>query len=142
MKKQTKTTTYADTYERLLMYCRVQGWEVRSASEAKAEPEENWVSVVTSHSKEIMCYTLLHEIGHMLNAQREDYDTRYYGFKYKPSNVKHRVSCIEEEIDAWNQGEALALTLNINIDREVWQRHRTLCLNSHFRNLMGRKRAA
>lgn len=81
---------------------------------------------------------LLHEIGHHLIGHRGDEDDRFvagYLQQNTPSankNFRHRLACIEEEIEAWNRGWKLAKRLDLRLERKEFDEFRVKCLKSYM----------
>ena len=80
---------------------------------------------------------LLHECGHHLIGVNDDHDR--FGMGYPQSDPEitktfnHRVSCLEEEMEAWHRGRRLAQRLNLNVDREAFDAMRLKCLRSYIK---------
>lgn len=95
--------------------------------------------------------TLLHECGHVsiFLARRRSKRTRVAGATWgefllsygrcKPGVSVGRVSEVQEELEAWDRGEALARRLRVRLARPVFERVRTRCMMSYVR-WAGRKR--
>ena len=75
-------------------------------------------------------HSLLHEAGHVLiRKQRgksfyECFPHQKLGGASVRGNKKHRLDVIREEILAWEKAESLAETLSIELNFNVWNRHR------------------
>jgi hypothetical protein len=83
--------------------------------------DESFVSIDTKQSKRLQLYSILHEAGHAIIRQREDYDKLYpYGRKHKNKSISRRVDVLREEVVAWNEGEMLAQKLSIILDYSLW----------------------
>lgn len=82
---------------------------------------------------------LIHECGHLLVTRDECYTRRFgRGWPHAERTAKrsratlvHRIQILEEEIEAWNRGEALANELKIRVQPELWTQVRTICLRSY-----------
>lgn len=80
---------------------------------------------------------LIHECGHHLIGMKEH--SERYGMGYPQTSAKmkrtfhHRVSCLEEEMEAWHRGWKLAVRLNIDVDRGEFDRVRLECLRSYIK---------
>ncbi len=82
---------------------------------------EGFVSINTKQSKRLQLYSLLHEAGHAIVRNKEDYDKLYpYGKKYKNKSISRRVDVLREEVVAWNEGERLSQRLSIVLDYSLW----------------------
>lgn len=98
------------------------------------------------HTKEIKTYLLLHELGH--HQLRKDWDRMYRMLpitahaeqvhwiekegKYK-RRVAFKVSCMEEEFKAWDEGYKLAMTMGIRVNLEKWSDLKYSCLLTYMR---------
>ena len=70
-------------------------------------------------------HVLLHECGHFLIGDRR---------------LVHRVDVLDDEIDAWRRGAALARRLRLDIDIEEYNRTRAKYVSSYLRWALRRKR--
>jgi hypothetical protein len=85
-------------------------------------------------------YALLHECGHALIRENwSKFAKEYAAHAEVPQdgrrqrNTKYKVSTIEEEIEAWKRGKRLAKRLDIELDEERYDEHKTECLMSYIR---------
>jgi|5_EtaG_2_1085323.scaffolds.fasta_scaffold11277_3 hypothetical protein len=79
------------------------------------------VSINTNQRKRLQLYTILHEAGHVIIREREEYETLYpYGQQDKSKTISRRVDVIREEVAAWDEGEKLAQRLGIELDRRLY----------------------
>ena len=79
------------------------------------------VSINTNQRKRLQLYTILHEAGHVIIREREEYETLYpYGQKDKSKTISRRVDVIREEVAAWDEGERLAQRLGIKLDHRLY----------------------
>ena len=80
---------------------------------------------------------LLHECGHHLCGGADHHDRFGMGYPQTEPAVKrtfhHRMSCLEEEIEAWHRGWKLAVRLGLNVSREDFDKVRLDCLKSYVR---------
>ena len=81
---------------------------------------------------------LLHELGHHLVGH--DADDERFGAGYPRQNIpsahkdfRHRLACIEEEIEAWNRGWKLAKRLDLRLERKEFDEFRVKCLRSYMK---------
>lgn len=80
---------------------------------------------------------LLHESGHHL-INRSDASDRYaMGYMAEGKHVKktilHRMSVLDEEMEAWHRGWKLAERLNLSIDREQYDGVKIECLKTYVK---------
>ncbi len=134
--KKKREKIFREARDDVVDYCERKGWTVEfGVSDSEADPEKKAITIATQ-SEEFAFYTLLHEVGHMHNAEDlEDYEERYPGLSLAKSNVKYKVSYVEEEFDAWRSGMELAQDLNLDtiIDLKRWHLLRARCLHSYMR---------
>jgi hypothetical protein len=81
---------------------------------------------------------LLHECGHHLCGGADHHDRFGMGYPQatEPSvrrTFHHRVSCLEEEIEAWHRGWKLAVRLGLNVSRDDFDAVRLDCLRSYIK---------
>ena len=84
-------------------------------------------------------HSLLHESGHasLRNEKRRIKFTKNFPFMRKEGSSKrgdknHRVDVIREEVLAWERGYEIAIQLGIDIDDELWARHRKNALVTYM----------
>lgn len=87
-------------------------------------------------------HTLLHECGHFLIDQAKEKNTTVYNAKFgngyeffddnkKNKTVTHKIDVLSEEIEAWNRGYSLALRLNLNIDKESFDKDKASAVKTY-----------
>lgn len=80
---------------------------------------------------------LLHECGHHLIGVNDDHDRFGMGYPQSDPEVTktfhHRVSCLEEEMEAWHRGWKLAKRLSLTIDRDTFDTMRLKCIRSYIK---------
>lgn len=79
---------------------------------------------------------LIHECGHHLIGMKE-YNERYkMGYPQTDPQVTktfhHRVSCLDEEMEAWHRGWKLTQRLGIPVDRKQFDKVRLECIKSYI----------
>ena len=63
----------------------------------------------------------MHEAGHVVIREREEYETLYpYGQKDKSKTISRKVDVLREEVAAWDEGERIAQRLGINLDHRLY----------------------
>ena len=73
-------------------------------------------------------YSLLHECGHVIIRGRKDYKIKYKSH-YKvseealPPTIQSSVEEVEEEINAWREGENLCIKLSIDINTDEYYKY-------------------
>ena len=93
------------------------------------EPNAYWkngvtsISISTKQSKRLQLYTLLHEAGHAIIREKQDYDIRLpYGRLYKNKSISRRIDVLREEVLAWECGRELAYDLGIKLNDRLWHK--------------------
>ena len=76
-------------------------------------------------------HSLLHEAGHacLRNEKRRVSFGKNFPFMRKHGSSKrgdkdHRVDVIREEVLAWEKGQEISVELGIELDQELWSKHR------------------
>lgn len=79
---------------------------------------------------------LLHECGHHLIGDAEQHDRFGMGYPQLDPQVKrtfhHRVSILDEEMEAWARGWKLATRLGLFLKRDVFDSIRLNCIRSYI----------
>lgn len=88
-------------------------------------------------SPERQLYYLLHECGHFLVGLQEHHERFTAGYpagardpEVKKS-FKYKITCLEEELEAWHRGWKLARRLKLNLNRDHWDVVRLECIRSY-----------
>jgi len=73
-------------------------------------------------------YSLLHECGHVIIRCRKDYHIKYKAYcmiseQELPPNMQSSVEEVEEEINAWREGENLCRKLSIEINTDEYYKY-------------------
>lgn len=73
-------------------------------------------------------YSLLHECGHVIIRTRKDYKEKYkahnkVGEQLSRATIRSAVEEVEEEINAWREGENLCKKLSIEIDVDQYYKY-------------------
>jgi hypothetical protein len=80
---------------------------------------------------------MLHECGHHLVGHDGDHERFGMGYPQNDPEVTktfhHRLSCLEEELEAWHRGWKLASRLELNIPRPEFDRVRLDCVRSYIK---------
>lgn len=135
MKKNEK---YDKSIRDLIDICNYRGISVNLAKNLRNEAvlEDKIINISSAQSSEHVFYLLLHELGHFIiyNDDKEKYKSKYPGEFSRKNSIKHKVSVIEVEIDAWRAGFHLAKLhgLDFNINLIKWNRLREKCLFAYF----------
>lgn len=82
-------------------------------------------------------HSLLHEAGHAIIRMRtEDSWSEVFPYMKNQSgfvkgNIRHRLDVFREEVLAWEEAATLASNLSLELDQEVFARHRTAALKTY-----------
>ena len=80
---------------------------------------------------------LLHECGHHLIGVNDDHDRFGMGYPQSDPEVTktfhHRVSCLEEEMEAWHRGWKLAKRLDLRVNRLEFDAMRLKCIRTYIK---------
>ena len=80
---------------------------------------------------------LLHECGHHLIGSSEDHERYGMGYPQNELSVKrtfhHRLTCLDEEFEAWHRGWKLAQRLKLNITRDKYDQLKVECLRTYVK---------
>ena len=108
------------------------------------------VEISTHLQPEVQLHTLLHELGHFLI---EDLGPEVVAYRFpngyrkidnqEPGrDILHKVDVLAEEFEAWERGRELAKKLNIDVDRDAFDRDRARYLQTYFRWALKRGRVS
>ena len=88
--------------------------------------ETKIVFLGTRAVEENQVYSILHECGHIINRTKDNFSKKYKVLKEaetdskKTKSIRYLVEEIEEETEAWRNGEVLANKLDINLDSDKY----------------------
>jgi len=86
-------------------------------------------------NKEFMTYLLLHELGHIIQAQKVKLYKRRIQEVHEvvsKSSLSFRTTVLYEEMDAWNEAYDLAKKLRLPIDRKKFETYKSRCLKTYM----------
>lgn len=98
--------------------------------------EERTIEISAHTSPRRQLILLLHECGHHLIGTVEHHDR--FGMGYPQTNpsvtrtFRHRVSVLDEEMEAWARGWKLARRLDLGVQREEFDEVRLKCIRSYL----------
>lgn len=138
--KQKKIDTkHANAMLVVLQWCLMRGITVKFAAEISGcDLTEN---VITINSRLILStqfYQLLHECGHHI-IKNDFSDTEIQRrfsriqFEYETCSRIVAVEQVDEEFEAWNQGQLLAEQLSLKIDTEAFSKHKAKSIVSYMK---------
>lgn len=82
-------------------------------------------------------YSLLHECGHIIIRKRKNYKDKYKAYytiseQDMPPNMQSSVEEVEEEINAWREGENLCVKLSIDINTDEYYKYASRWVMSYI----------
>lgn len=125
--------------ETLVSWCRDKKLKVLFAKKSNGTYHSQSKEIIISNrfSPRNQLIVLLHECGHHLIGVNDDHDRFGMGYPQSDPEVTktfhHRVSCLEEEMEAWHRGWKLAKRLELTIDRKVFDVMRLKCIRSYIK---------
>jgi Zn-dependent peptidase ImmA (M78 family) len=122
----------------LVEYCNSMGVKVffkRGCSD-EYEPDDKTIQINTQRTKENQLYILLHEIGHHLIFENSELADKFAILNEKKvkCNLSNQILELEEEVNAWHNGEEVARALGIELNSR-FQLLKAKCLKSYIRSL-------
>ena len=132
---------WSEHLEKLVAWVTEQGWEVDLRAGNTDEVNEETMKIKlnsTRSSRETICYTLLHEIGHAILFQQTDYGERFVDVveaKQKKSygGNKYRVGRVEEELAAWAVGLDVGKQLGIPVNLSSFNKVKSKAVMTYFK---------
>jgi IrrE N-terminal-like domain len=121
----------------LVEWCTARGIGVRFAKRTNGVYDSQTKSIVISHRASPLrqAIYLSHECGHHLIGDAERFSDGYYVANQKHVNktFKHKLACLEEEIEAWNRARKLLERLGATLPYEKFESVRVECLKSYVK---------
>lgn len=125
---------------RLESWLRSQGFTLCFSNKAISyvDFEDMQVVVNSRYRPGSQLAQLAHECGHILITD-EEIDARFskgyplLGNSRYRHNLVHRITVVEEEVEAWKRGEDLLKSMNINYDKDVFAACKAKSLKSYFK---------
>jgi Zn-dependent peptidase ImmA (M78 family) len=95
------------------------------------------ISIETKKDLEMQLYALLHELGHFKIESKRIFpdvvEAKKFCQQYNLKPFRHTTETIADEICAWNQGELLFKSLNVNIpNNDKYQKFKFESLLTYF----------
>ena len=125
--------------ELLIGWCASKGIAVAFGKKQNANYDPaNKRIVVSCHAlPERQLMYMLHECGHHLIGMKEHHQRFGMGYPQSDPAVTrtflHRVSCLEEELEAWHRGWKLSQRIGLSLSRESFDRIRLECIRSYIK---------
>jgi hypothetical protein len=100
------------------------------------EPDDKIIFINTQRTKENQLYILLHEIGHHMIFEKPELAEKFAILNEKKvkNNLSNQILELEEEVNAWHNGEEVARALGIKLNSR-FQLLKAKCLKSYIRSL-------
>jgi hypothetical protein len=138
---------YIEKLATVVDWCASKGMAVMLAKKQNGtyEPDSKVVTLSCRAAPEKMLHYLLHECGHHLIGMEEHHERFGKGYprgglEASTKNFEHKLACLEEEMEAWHRGWKLAKRLQLEADREEFDRTRVECLRSYVNWASERKK--
>lgn len=143
-KGEIETTYAADMYaisdlEALIGWCEGRKLNVEFVKKAAAVylHHEGAIKVSSRLSPARQLVLLLHECGHHLIGMKDQHERFGMGYPQTDPEVTktfhHRVSCLEEELEAWHRGWKLVKRLGLSVDRSFYDEVRLECIRTYIK---------
>tara|TARA_B100000963_G_C22537762_1_gene630651 strand:- start:132 stop:521 length:390 start_codon:yes stop_codon:yes gene_type:complete len=78
--------------------------------------DDRIITINDMHSKQHQLFVLLHEAGHVILRDKEDFENMF------PDSKTSKVETLKEEVMAWEEARKLAKSLQIPLGKD-WQIH-------------------
>ena len=131
-----KTQKYWQTQiDKLVQFCQKKEWKIvfKGNGPDICFTSTNEIEIGLSQSKESLLYSLLHEIGHLIEHQNKTwYKKKYRGLNYNRGSKIFKISFIFSEYSAWDAGQRLAKKLDIEINEKTFLRIKSACLFTYL----------
>lgn len=136
-KKWFLETLAAEDLRRIVEWCAGHKIDVVFTTECLgmyvSEDRTVYMSGRLSPQKQVA--VLLHECGHHLCEVSDSHERFAAGYPEKRPGMKktwkHKISCLEEEMEAWHRGWKLSRKLDLSITRRVFDDVRVDCIKSY-----------
>lgn len=126
-----------DDIEKIVRWCSTRCIGVTFAKKPLGtyHTHEKYITISSRLRPLNQAVVLLHECGHHLVGGADRADRFLMGYPQTATEVTrtfhHRLTCLEEEMEAWHRGWRLAQRLELNITREQFDAVRLGCLKSY-----------
>ena len=119
-------------------YCKLINLQVvfKRGCTDEYEPDDKIIFINNQRTKENQLYILLHEIGHHLIFENSELANKFAILNEKKvkCNLSNQILELEEEVNAWHNGEEVARVLGIELSSR-FQLLKAKCLKSYIRSL-------
>lgn len=130
---------YIEKLSSIVGWCEARALSVSFAKRPNGvyDPSGKEIVISARASPEKQAHFLLHECGHHLIGMKEHHERFGMGYPQtdpqKKKTIHHRISCLEEELEAWHRGWKLSKRLKIGIDRTEFDRTRIDCIKTYIK---------
>ena len=120
-------------------WCKNKGLKVvfGKISNGNFFESEKKIAVASSAPPRTQVIILLHECGHYLIGGADDHERFGMGYPQVDPQItktfRHRISCLEEEMEAWHRGWKLSKRLGLRIDKDSYDQYKLKCLRSYVK---------
>jgi len=125
------------TKRKIINWLRENKLVLRAGKADEYHPAARMITYSRRHKEEKQIYSILHECGHYLIQEEDDYEIKYKtqieGYKdgRKKRSLRWRIDYLKEEMLAWDVGKQLAEELGITINEKEYDKHAAFCLKSY-----------
>ena len=132
-------TVAIEDMRRLMDWCRSKGLTVEFVTEQLGlyVMGDDHIRISSRLSPRKQVAILLHECGHHLCGASDSHGRFLAGYPetrpHVKRSMKHRISCLEEEIEAWHRGWKIATKLKLSVTRDYFDEVRVDCLRSYVK---------
>lgn len=128
-----------DDMANLIEWCAARGIDVLFGK--KQNGTYDWACkriIIACHARpQRQLAYLLHECGHHLIGMKEHHERFGMGYPQTDPELRrtflHKVSCLEEELEAWHRGWKLSRRLKLSLDRATFDAVRLECIKSYIK---------
>ena len=124
----------------LVEWCAAKGLEVAFGKKQNGvyDPSNKRITISSSALPGRQLAYLLHEAGHHLIGESEHHERFAMGYPRDEDpqvrrKFKHKLACLEEELEAWHRGWRLARRLALAINRDAFDEVREDCIRSYVK---------
>lgn len=120
--------------ERLLKWCKRRGLTVEFVSHGAGSYEGTVVKVPSRLRLRNQLIVLLHECGHHVIGDAPRYVMGYQSEHdgNKSRSLHHRLTVLEEEMEAWHRGWDLSQQLKLSVDKTSYDKEKVARLRTYL----------
>lgn len=139
--KSCEDVEFIDKLARVVDWCNRRGLTVEFTAESGGSYAHTTKTVRVTYRcvPEQQLYIILHEAGHHLihssprRLYLEKYEHGYDGIDVGERATEFKMDVVAEEYEAWQRGLKLARRLELDVDKERYERRRNANVKSYFR---------